>query len=51
MAHVFHAVPGHLGDTNPIGLAYWGVVEAIRVTPRGLEGVSDQRTPGGAAGW
>ena len=27
------------------------VVEAIRVTPRGLEGVADPRIPGGAAGW
>jgi len=27
------------------------VVEAIRVTPRGIEGVADPRIPGGAAGW
>lgn len=30
---------------------YMAVVNAIRVTPQGLEGVADPRLPGGAAGW
>jgi gamma-glutamyltranspeptidase/glutathione hydrolase len=40
MGHRFFARPG----SN-------AVVEAIRVTPLGLEGVADPRIPGGAAGW
>jgi gamma-glutamyltranspeptidase/glutathione hydrolase len=30
---------------------YWTLVNAIRVTPAGLEGVPDPRTPGGAVGY
>ena len=40
MGHAFHARPG----SN-------GVVNAIRVTPHGIEGVTDPRIPGGASGW
>jgi gamma-glutamyltranspeptidase/glutathione hydrolase len=56
---------GHRFMTYPAGrqscLTYGGgsatrscnnaVIEAIRVTPRGLEGVYDPRIPGGASGW
>ena len=51
MGHRFHASPGHLGNTSAVGLGTIGVVEAIRVTPAGLEGVADPRIRGGAAGW
>ncbi len=40
MGHLFHARPG----SN-------GVVNAVRVTPHGIEGVTDPRIPGGASGW
>jgi len=30
---------------------FMGTVNAIRVTPQGLEGVPDPRVAGGAAGW
>lgn len=40
MGHVLNERPGDLADVN-----------AIRATSRGLEGVSDPRVAGGAAGW
>ncbi|MEK6768207.1 MAG: gamma-glutamyltransferase, partial [Gemmatimonadota bacterium] len=40
MGHAFFARPG--GN---------GVVNAVRVTPHGIEGVTDPRIPGGAVGW
>jgi gamma-glutamyltranspeptidase/glutathione hydrolase len=40
MGHVLSERPGYLADVN-----------AIRATPRGLEGVSDPRAAGGASGW
>ncbi len=39
---------GHRFFARPASNA---VVEAIRVTPHGLEGVADPRIPGGASGW
>ena len=40
MGHRFHALPKTIGDVN-----------AVLVTPRGLEGLADPRRGGGAAGW
>lgn len=51
MGHRFNTRPGHLGNPSAVGLGTIGVVEAIRVTARGLEGVADPRIRGGAAGW
>jgi gamma-glutamyltranspeptidase/glutathione hydrolase len=51
MGHRFHTRPGHLGNTSSVGLGTIGVVDAIHVTPTGLEGVADPRIRGGAAGW
>ena len=39
---------GHHFFSRPTGN---GVVNAVAVTPRGLEGVTDPRIPGGAVGW
>ncbi|MBI1722851.1 MAG: gamma-glutamyltransferase [Gemmatimonadetes bacterium] len=39
---------GHRFFSRPAGN---GVVNAVRVTKHGLEGVTDPRIPGGAAGW
>jgi gamma-glutamyltranspeptidase len=39
---------GHRLDDRP---GYMATVNAIRVTPHGLEGVPDPRVPGGASGW
>jgi len=41
------AIGHHLADRP----GYMATVNAIRVTPAGLEGVPDPRVPGGAAGW
>lgn len=57
MGHRFFTNPGgrQACVTYPAGIASRGcnnaVVEAIRVTPQGLEGVYDPRIPAGAAGW
>jgi len=51
MGHRFNGRPGHLGNASAVGLGTIGVVEAVRVTDTGLEGVTDPRIRGGAAGW
>ena len=58
MGHHFFTYAGggnpRCGGNAPVSAltdCHNAVVEAIRVTPRGLEGVADLRLQGGAAGW
>jgi len=57
MGHHFFTYPGSSNQrcmamaVTALRDCHNAVVEAIRVTPRGLEGVADLRLLGGAAGW